>query len=192
MLTSTQLTLSYFLSIRKEINEPTFRLEDSLLICVRTTWRIYFVQKFVRYLRYNPNVATKSGGTGTESVTTPPPFGPIEGNKWFDQISSQWESQRNRFEFTSFGKIQFLPPCTEAVRHEREISNAGSKKLDFSERNVCKPVLLGLSLAENLVKPLTSLYGTEWRERGYGLWSANESCVCRVKNFQVVCFRYRF
>ncbi len=32
-----------------------------------------------------------------------------------------------------------------------------------------KPVLLGLSLAGNLVKPLTSLYGTEWRERGYGL-----------------------
>jgi hypothetical protein len=30
-------------------------------------------------------------------------------------------------------------------------------------------VLLGLSLAGNLVKPLISLYGTEWRERGYGL-----------------------
>jgi hypothetical protein len=25
-------------------------------------------------------------------------------------------------------------------------------------------------LAGNLVKPLLSLYGTEWRERGYGLW----------------------
>jgi hypothetical protein len=70
------------------------------------------VQKFVRYLRYNPNVATKSGGTGTESIATLPPFGSIEENKWFDQISSQWESQKNRFEFTSFGKIQFLPPCT--------------------------------------------------------------------------------
>ncbi len=34
----------------------------------------------------------------------------------------------------------------------------------------CKPVLLGLSLAGNLVKPLLSLYGTEWRERGYGPW----------------------
>jgi hypothetical protein len=32
----------------------------------------------------------------------------------------------------------------------------------------CKPVLLGLSLAGNLVKPLMSLYGTAWRERGYG------------------------
>jgi hypothetical protein len=111
MLASTQLTLSYFFSISKEINEPTFRLEDSLLICVGTTWRTDFVQKFIRYLRYNPNVATKSGGTGTESIATLPPFGPIEGNKWFDQISSQWESQKNRFVFISFGKIQFLPPC---------------------------------------------------------------------------------
>jgi hypothetical protein len=25
-------------------------------------------------------------------------------------------------------------------------------------------------LAGNLVKPLLSLLGTEWRERGYGLW----------------------
>jgi hypothetical protein len=25
-------------------------------------------------------------------------------------------------------------------------------------------------LAGNPVKPLLSLYGTEWRERGYGLW----------------------
>jgi hypothetical protein len=39
----------------------------------------------------------------------------------------------------------------------------------FAERDKCKPVLLGLSLAGNLVKPLLSLYGTEWRERGYGL-----------------------
>ncbi len=27
----------------------------------------------------------------------------------------------------------------------------------------------GLSLAGNMVKQLMSLYGTEWRERGYGL-----------------------
>jgi hypothetical protein len=58
---------------------------------------------------------------------------------------------------------------TEAVRHEREISNAGNLKLDFAERYKCKPVLLRLSLAGNLEKPLMSLYGTEWRERGYGL-----------------------
>ncbi len=47
----------------------------------------------------------------TESVATLPPFGPIEGQKCFDQISSQWESQKNRFTLISFGKIQFLPPC---------------------------------------------------------------------------------
>ncbi len=41
--------------------------------------------------------------------------------------------------------------------------------MDFAEIYQCKPVLLGLSLAGNLVKPLLSLYGTEWREHGYGL-----------------------
>jgi hypothetical protein len=33
------------------------------------------------------------------------------GRKWFDQIFSQWESQKNRFTLIYFGKIQFLPPC---------------------------------------------------------------------------------
>ncbi len=47
-----------------------------------------------------------------ESVATLPPFGPIGGQKWFDQISSQWESQKNRFALIYFGKIQFLPPCS--------------------------------------------------------------------------------
>ncbi len=45
------------------------------------------------------------------SIATSPPFGSIEGQKWFDQISSQWESQKNLFAFISFGKVQFLPPC---------------------------------------------------------------------------------
>ncbi len=47
----------------------------------------------------------------SESIATLPPFSPIEGQKWFDQISSQWESQKNRFALIYFGKIQFLPPC---------------------------------------------------------------------------------
>ncbi len=47
----------------------------------------------------------------TEPKATIPSFGPIEGQKWFDQISGQWESQKNRFALTYFGKIQFLPPC---------------------------------------------------------------------------------
>jgi hypothetical protein len=37
-------------------------------------------------------------------------------------------------------------------------------KTGFAERDKCKPVLMRLSLAENLEKPLISLYGTEWRE----------------------------
>jgi hypothetical protein len=41
------------------------------------------------------------------------------------------------------------------------------KNWDFAERDECKPVLLGLSLAGNLVKPLLSLYRTEWRERSH-------------------------
>ncbi len=45
----------------------------------------------------------------------------------------------------------------------------GGRKLYFAERDKCKPVLLRLSLAGNLEKPLMSLHGTEWRERGYGL-----------------------
>ncbi len=45
------------------------------------------------------------------SIATLPLFGPIEGHKWFFQTSSQWESQKNRFAFISFGKIHFLPPC---------------------------------------------------------------------------------
>ncbi len=43
----------------------------------------------------------------------------------------------------------------------------GGKNWIFAEIDPCKPVLLGLLLAGNLVKPL-SLYGTDWRERGYG------------------------
>jgi hypothetical protein len=42
---------------------------------------------------------------------TLPPLDPIEGHMWFDQISSQWASQKNRFASIYFGKIQFLPPC---------------------------------------------------------------------------------
>jgi hypothetical protein len=47
--------------------------------------------------------------------------------------------------------------------HEQLISNGGRFKPAFAERDKCKPVLLGLSLAGNLVRPLLSLYGTEWR-----------------------------
>jgi hypothetical protein len=42
----------------------------------------------------------------------------------------------------------------------------GGNKLDFAERDQCKPVLLRLLLARNLEKPLMSLFGTEWSGRG--------------------------
>jgi hypothetical protein len=49
----------------------------------------------------------------------------------------------------------------------------GGKKLDFAGRDKCKQVLLRLSLVGYLEKPLITLYGTEWRERGYGtrIWT---------------------
>ncbi len=48
---------------------------------------------------------------GFESIVTLSPFGPIEGHKWFFQISRQEEFQKIRFAFVSFGKIRFLLPC---------------------------------------------------------------------------------
>jgi hypothetical protein len=44
-----------------------------------------------------------------ESIATIPPFGPIEGNKWFDKISSQLESRKNRFAFISAKSSFYLP-----------------------------------------------------------------------------------
>jgi hypothetical protein len=58
----------------------------------------------------------------TESVATLPPFGPIEGQKWFDRISSQWESQKNRFALIYFGKIRFYLPAFEISRSCRTAS----------------------------------------------------------------------
>jgi hypothetical protein len=58
----------------------------------------------------------------------------------------------------------------EAVDMNGRFQMQGGKNW-FLPRDERKPVLLGLSLAGNLVKPLLSLYGTEWRERGYGLCS---------------------
>ncbi len=53
----------------------------------------------------------------------------------------------------------------EAVRHERDISNAARLKPDFNEMDQCKPILLGLSWAGNPVKPLVSLW-----DRMEGAW----------------------
>ncbi len=58
---------------------------------------------------------------------------------------------------------------SEAVDRNGRFQIQGGKKLDFTEINQCKQILLGLSLAGNLVNQLLSLYRNEWRERGYGL-----------------------
>ena len=54
------------------------------------------------------------------------------------------------------------------LAHQRRYDMNGRSQMQGG-KNKCKPVLLRLSLAGNLEKPLLSLYGTEWRERGYGL-----------------------
>ncbi len=50
--------------------------------------------------------------------------------------------------------------------------------MDFAERDKCKPVLLRLSLARNLEKPLMSLYGSKWRKRCY--MDSEWSCMCQL------------
>jgi hypothetical protein len=54
---------------------------------------MYLVSSYLPQFQ-NPVCANPS-----ESIATLPPFCPIEGHKWFDQISNQWESQKNRFAF---------------------------------------------------------------------------------------------
>ncbi len=76
--------------------------------CGSATSEYYFKQ---RWRGFPVQSHAKHIPPATESVATLPPFGPIEGLKWFDQIPSQWESQKNRFALIYFGKIQFLPPC---------------------------------------------------------------------------------
>jgi hypothetical protein len=55
----------------------------------------------------------------------------------------------------------------EAVRHEREVSSAGGKKLDSAERDKCKPVLLRLSMA-GILDTTTTTYV---RMEGTWLWT---------------------
>jgi|LakMenE18May11ns_1017448.scaffolds.fasta_scaffold8781319_1 hypothetical protein len=61
-----------------------------------------------------------------------------------------------------------LKYSSEAVRHEREISNAGRLKLDFAERDKCKPVLLRLLLARNKKKHWCPFMGPKEGRREHG------------------------
>ncbi len=69
----------------------------------------------------------------------------------------------------------YLFHSSEAVWHEQLIS-------DFSERVKCRLVLLRLWLARNLENPVMSLYGTEWRERGFRLRALH--CLQYKYNFR--------
>ena len=60
-------------------------------------------------------------------------------------------------------------------------------KIGFCRNRSLQPGLLGLSLSGNLVKPLMSLYGTEWRERGYmdsgeSIWGSRSKKRRLLKN----------
>ncbi len=68
----------------------------------------------------------------------------IDGHKWFFQISSQWESQKNWFAFSSFGKSSFDLPVAA---------------LDLPFMTYVSEVyhcLLLISFGKNRFKPLTS------------------------------------
>jgi hypothetical protein len=95
------------------LHSDTFAMFLSPLVTRRSMYRVRFSRKKKKSLKFIETTKFRIFVwiNFTESVATLPPFGPIEGQKWFDRISSQWESQKNRFAFISFGKNQFLPPC---------------------------------------------------------------------------------
>jgi hypothetical protein len=96
----------------------------------------------------------------------PPPVGKLERSATHKKTKKERQLADGRAKSPIYFRAS--PTANRGGGHEREISNAGGKNRIFTEIDKCKPVLLGLSLAENLVKPLLSLYGTKWRERGYG------------------------
>jgi hypothetical protein len=77
-------------------------------------------------------------------------------------------------------KSNFYIPAFEISRSCRTASDAGWSKLEFAERDQCRPVFLRLSLAGNLEKPVMAHYGTKWMERGYGLRALYDTDRSRV------------
>jgi hypothetical protein len=93
-------------------------------------------------------------------------------NSWYQvQGGQNWiwmeEEIANRFFWDSHGNLRRYDMNGRSQMQ-------GSKNWILPQ-DKCKLVLLRLSLAGNLEKPLMSLYGTEWRERSYGLWK-NHLC----------------
>jgi hypothetical protein len=58
----------------------------------------------------------------TESIATLPPFGPIEGHKWFFQISSQWSLTRTGLQLSLSAKYSFYLPEFDISRSYRTAS----------------------------------------------------------------------
>jgi hypothetical protein len=78
----------------------------------------------------------------------------------FSRFPANESLQKNRFALISFGQNPvFSSLHLKSTIHLFRQNLPG--KLDFAKRDQCKPVLLRLSLAGNLVKPFISLYGTE-------------------------------
>ncbi len=53
----------------------------------------------------------KQASLSSIPINTPWPRSLHSVRQWFFQIPSQWEPQKNRFSFVSFGKNPVLPPC---------------------------------------------------------------------------------
>ncbi len=62
----------------------------------------------------------------TQSIDTLPPFSPIEGHKWFFQISSQRESQKSRFALISFGKNPVFTSLPLLLDHGKILGDINS------------------------------------------------------------------
>jgi hypothetical protein len=121
-------------------------IKTSLLLCSKNgMWPKLVLTTHEREWRDHvsspANVMQNKKRRGTESVATLPPFSPIEGQKWFDQISSQWESQNNRFALTFFGKIQFLPPCIWNLPFMSTASGREGLQLIFQPINFIRVII---------------------------------------------------
>ncbi len=90
--------------------------------------------------------------------------------KEFTEDQKNLSLEFNEFLKVAFASLVFDYECLSLYifqSHEQLSSNAGWSKVDFAQRDKCKPVLLRLSLARNLEKSVMSLFWTGWKERGF-------------------------
>jgi len=80
--------------------------------------------------------------------------------KEFTEDQKNLSLEFNEFLKVAFASLVFDYECLSLYifqSHEQLSSNAGWSKLDFAQRDKCKPVLLRLSLARNLEKSVPLL-----------------------------------